>query len=144
MNRHAILIGMMFLLGTIGIQAQDTIPNGSFENWNSSTSPEIWHTVNELLPPGSITCNKTSNSYEGSYALSMKTIDLGGMNVPAVATLGTVGMGFTEGGIPFTGRPESLTGYFKHPSSGDFVMLIVQFFNKGWRWALHIGKPRIP
>ena len=118
-------------MSTIILQSQDTIPNGNFENWNTNTSPLNWSTVNNLLPAGVFACNQTTNSYEGSYAMSMKTIDLGGMLVPAVATLGTVGMGFTEGGIPFTERPESLKGYVKHPSNGDVVMFFVQFYREG-------------
>ena len=121
----------LMIFGNITIKSQDTIPNGNFENWNTNTSPANWSTVNNLLPLGFFACNQTTNSYEGTYALSMKTIDLDGMLVPAVATLGIVGMGFTEGGVPFTGKPESLKGYFKHPSSGDAVMLAVQFYNQG-------------
>jgi hypothetical protein len=131
MKKITLLIGIIFLQGAISLQSQDSIPNYSFEDWNTSTSPANWHTVNELLPPGKIACNQTTNSFEGSYALSMKTIDLDGMLVPAVASLGIVGMGFTEGGIPYSGRPESLNGYFKHPSTGDAVMLAVQFYKQG-------------
>lgn len=131
MKKLTLLIGMALIIGTLGVQAQETIPNNGFEAWNSSTDPKDWQTVNDLLPMGFIACYQTSNSYEDSSALFMKTIDLDGMLVPAVASLGTVGMGFTEGGIPYTAKPESLKGYFKHQSSGDPVSLFVQFFNQG-------------
>jgi len=131
MKNYALLIGMIFMFETFALHSQDTIPNSNFENWNTNTSPANWNTVNNLLPAGSFACNRTTNCYEGLYALSMKTIDLGSMLVPAVATLGVVGMGFTEGGIPFTQRPELLKGYFKHPSSGDAVMIAVQFYKQG-------------
>jgi hypothetical protein len=113
------------------LQSQDTIPNAGFEHWSSNTIPLSWQTTNDLLPFGVFNCNQTSNSYEGAYALQLKTIDLDGLIVPAVATLGGLDVGFTYGGIPFNQRPLSLNGYFRHPTVGDEVMVGVQFCKEG-------------
>jgi len=131
MKKIALLTTFAFALVSFNLMAQDTIPNPNFENWLSNTNPESWNTVNDLLPFGNACCFQSTDSYEGDYALFMKTIDMEGLLVPAVTSLGTVGMGYTEGGIPFKSRPESLTGYYKHPSAGDVVMLSAEFFRNG-------------
>jgi hypothetical protein len=130
--KNLTLITTLFVLFiAFEVDAQDTIPNNNFENWQSTTDPSHWSTVNELLPFGFSACFQSTDAYEGEFALFMKTIDLDGLLVPGVASLGTIGMGFSEGGVPFKARPESLTGYFKHPSSDDMVMLAAEFYRNG-------------
>lgn len=111
--------------------SQDTIPNQDFEDWNTNYSPEHWETTTDLLPPGYITCHVTSLSYSGNHALQLKSVDMNGYIVPGVVTLGTLGIGYTEGGVPFTARPQALKGFFQHPSSGDLIQVFVQFFKSG-------------
>jgi hypothetical protein len=131
MKNLTLLTTISLLIFVFTSRAQDTIPNNNFEYWLSNTNPENWNTVNDLLPFGNAACFQSTDGYEGDYALFMKTIDLDGLIVPGVTSLGTIGMGFTEGGVPFQSRPESLSGYFKHPSTGDMVMLAIEFFKNG-------------
>jgi len=131
MKNLTLIISLSILLISYATHAQDTIPNSNFENWQTATDPLYWSTVNELLPFGFSACFQSTDAYEGEFALFMKTIDLDGLLVPGVASLGTIGMGFSEGGVPFKARPESLTGYFKHPSSDDMVMLAAEFYRNG-------------
>jgi len=109
---------------------QDTIPNRNFETWYNPTTPAHWESTNLLLPPGNINCNQTTNSYSGEFALQLKTIDLNSIPVPGVATLGTIEMGNTSGGINFTSRPVALHGFFRHPTSGDEIMIAIEFFKR--------------
>lgn len=111
--------------------SQDSIPNGNLEAWYNPNSAISWQTTNDLLPVGFINCFQTSNSHSGSWAMQMKTIDMNGFVVPAVLTLGNVGMGYTNGGIAFTNRPVALHLYLRHPSAGDEVFVAVQFFTAG-------------
>ncbi|MCD4736359.1 MAG: T9SS type A sorting domain-containing protein [Bacteroidales bacterium] len=128
---------MKLLLSTIsfliltGLNAQDTIPNNGFEEWSNNYSPLHWETTNIVLPPGTFNCNRTGNAYDGNYAIQLKTIELNGFKVPGVVTLGKMEMYQTSGGIPFTGRPLSLKGYYRHPSSGDQILAAVEFFKEG-------------
>lgn len=131
MKQLQILLAIAFLTSIQFVFAQDSIPNSDFESWNTGTSPQSWQTVNNLLPPGNFACYQTSNSYSADYALQLKTIDLDGLSVPGVVTLGEVGMGYTSGGIGFTSKPIALKGFYKHPSVGDEVMVFVQFFKNG-------------
>ena len=131
MKKIIILLLVFIPVLVSNLFTQDTIPNGYFENWFSNTLPHNWHTTNSMLPPGVVNCNQSGNSYEGDYALQLKTINMEGTIVPAVATLGELGFGYTIGGIPVNSRPDALNGYFIHPSSGDEVMVAIQFFKEG-------------
>lgn len=113
------------------ILSQDSIPNHNFESWITYYNPIGWETTNLLLPPGTLNCFQSDESYEGDYAIQLKTIDVFGSPVPGVATLGTMEMNNTSGGIPFSERPMQLTGYYKHLSAGDEVFMAVQFFKEG-------------
>lgn len=116
---------------TFGLFSQGTIPNQGFEAWLSNTAPKNWQSTTDLLPPGYITCQRITASQAGKYAIQLSTIDLGGWKVPGVITLGEIGIGYTAGGIGFTGRPEALKGFLMHPSSGDQVLVAVQFYRDG-------------
>lgn len=112
--------------------AQDSIPNKDFEYWSNNTTPIHWNTVNDLLPPGIHSVSRSSAAHSGSYAMQLKTVDIGGgQAILGVASLGIVDYGFTYGGVPFVDKPSVLNGYFLHPSYGDEVMVIVQFFKEG-------------
>lgn len=131
MIKSKLLLSTVFLLSSIFSFSQDTIPNGDFETWYSGTSPAYWQSTNSLLPPGVLNCFQISASYTGDYAVQIKTIDLDGTPIPGVLSLGEVGMGYTAGGIGFTGKPSALKGSFIHGSAGDEVMIIAQFFKNG-------------
>lgn len=120
---------VLFLAGVS--RTQDSIPNAGFEMWTNPYTPEHWETTNLLIPPGHFTCSRTGNCCQGSWAIQLKTISFEGFIVPGVASLGHIGMGYTEGGVPFTGRPSAIKGWFRHPSKKDEVALYVQFFRNG-------------
>lgn len=125
------IILILFSVLSINSFSQDSIPNSGFENWLGSFYLQAWQTTNLLLPVGVKNVSQTTNSYEGESAIHLKTIDLDGMIVPGVATLGTLDFGATYGGIPFSSRPESLTGFVIHPSTGDEVWIFIEFFKNG-------------
>jgi len=131
MTKFNFIFSMIFLITANSLLSQDSIPNQDFEVWNSSTSPKFWQSTNIFLPPEYITCSQTSNSYNGIYAVQLKTIDMDGNLIPGVLTIGNIEIGYTSGGIGFSGKPESLKGYFRHPSAGDLVMVVVQFYKNG-------------
>ncbi|MCB2221623.1 MAG: T9SS type A sorting domain-containing protein [Bacteroidetes bacterium] len=125
------LAAFLLVIFAIHSYAQDIIPNGGFENWAGFNVPAQWQTTNQFMPPGIFTIQKSDSAFEGNFAMEMETIDLDGMLVPGVATLGILEIGSTHGGIPFTARPLSLSGYVKHPSQGDEVMLYIEFLKNG-------------
>ncbi|MCD4729741.1 MAG: T9SS type A sorting domain-containing protein [Bacteroidales bacterium] len=110
---------------------QDTIPNRNFENWITNYHPKNWETTNLLLPAGVNNCYRSTNSYTGAYALHLESIDLNGQIVPGVATLGTLEVFNSKGGIPFTSKPIALRGFFQHSSTGDEILIGIEFFKDG-------------
>ncbi|RLD53212.1 MAG: hypothetical protein DRJ05_16760, partial [Bacteroidetes bacterium] len=118
----------IFLTGTS--ISQDSIPNNSFEYWNSPTMAKNWETTNIFLPPGVATCTRDTNAYSGNYAIQLKTIKMDDILIPGVATLGDVEINSVSGGVPFTNRPNSLSGFVKHPGQ-DSVFVAIQFFKNG-------------
>ena len=124
------IILMSLILATVSVNGQDSISNRSFEYWNTN-SPEFWETTNIFLPPELYNCSKTNDSYEGDFALKLKSVKIDESVVPGVATLGHIVLYDTEGGIPYTGMPTAFRAFIKHPSSGDNIMIAIEFFNKG-------------
>ncbi len=119
------------MFASLTVTGQDSISNRSFEYWNNAYSPKSWETTNIFLPPEYHTCSQSFDSYDGKYALKLKSVEMNGSVIPGVATLGHIVLFDTEGGIPFTQMPSALRAYIKHPSSGDNVMIAIEFFNKG-------------
>ncbi len=110
--------------------AQDSIPNYSFEYWYSPTIAHNWETTNIFLPPGTAPCTRDTNAYNGNYAMKLKTIKMEDILIPGVATLGNVEINSVSGGVPFTNRPNSLSGFLMHPGQ-DSVFIAIQFFKNG-------------
>lgn len=114
------------------IYAQNVI-NPNFEKWETIgdyEDPIGWNSVNKNVAqiPGAtqFPVRKTTDAYDSSYAVVMETV-----NFPLIQTTipGAITTGeflyvnniprFTKG-MPFTGRPVSLSGYYKYiPAKGD-------------------------
>ena len=111
--------------------SQNSIPNSNFESWVNETIPLDWQTTNQFIMPDTFNVIRTTDNFTGQFALQLSSILYFDMVIPGVATLGTLDIGTTYGGIPFTERPSALTGFVKHPSLGDEIMLFVEFFKNG-------------
>ncbi len=91
------------------------VDNGNFENWTTNSNDAIngWETYGEGFA-------RTTDSYDGTYAVSLTTVDYGNGNI------GTSGMttghmtqnGPAVGGFPFTSTVDTLIGYYKFITSG--------------------------
>lgn len=129
------LISFLLIL-SFQIIAQQ-IPNGSFETWVNG-EPEHWKTSNQsflgLLNFTTVTKDLTdpqSGSTSVKLTVETKTVQfLGTYSMPGVLTLGKLNIDIAAqtanvtGGVPFTGRPVKLTGYYKyHPVNNDFCAL---------------------
>jgi hypothetical protein len=129
----AVFLFMPFLL-----ISQTTLPNMSFEDWTSygggqyeEPSGGVWTTANKavlltaLIPAST---EKTTDAYSGTYAAKMST-KMASAPLSMLIT-GTLATGtFDEmatppnnlnQGMPFTGRPQQFTGYYKYiDNAGD-------------------------
>lgn len=103
--------------------AQTTIPNAGFENWSDAYNATSWNSVN-FLTIHSI--QRSTDSHSGTYAAKMSTQTVLGNTIPGITALGTIDMVNKQvnGGIPFSGKPIALNGFFKYNPIGNDSMLI--------------------
>jgi hypothetical protein len=130
-TKTTLIISIIAIIFSATSMAQDSIPNNDFENWYSSTTPYNWETTNIFLPPGIATCTQDSNAYNGNLAIRLEMIKVDEFLIPGVATLGHVEFNSVSGGIPYTDKPNSMSGFVKHPEHGDSVFVAIQFFKNG-------------
>jgi len=92
------------------------IPNGDMENWTmlSAENPEDWSTLNFFgLFGDEFSATKTADSYEGNYALQIKTVMVGD-DSSGVVTNGILGEDGPIGGLPVNLNPQMLSGYYRY------------------------------
>lgn len=129
MNR---IISVLFILQIFCFNSfAQQIPNNSFESWTGG-EPDSWNTTNTILGINFNTVEKDlADPQQGIASAKLtavsKTIFLSGTyKIPGVLTLGNLNVNLITqtysltGGIPFTGRPEKLSGYYKYqPVNND-------------------------
>lgn len=118
-----------------GSQVQNIL-NNSFENWTpvSWEEPNGWLTFSSwALGQPTLPCNKTTDSYAGTYAIELTTIlSTNNDTLWGAATNGDFGQMGPEGGEPFSGSPVAVECYYKYaPVSGDQAGIQIEFFQNG-------------
>ncbi len=113
---------------TLYCRAQNPTPNHGFENWTqvgNRYDPDNWSNLNsQTAILGVLTCTRSTDMHSGSYAIKLTTRSVFGITANGIATTGTLittpPYGVT-GGINYTGRPDSITGWYKYsPAGSDF------------------------
>lgn len=120
------------------------LPNPGFENWTHSTipsydTPDGWNTIAGSTSGFLINCYKATiagDFHSGATAIRLltKANPIGGPNANGLATTGTINTAsFTiGGGIAYTGRPDSIAGWYKYTSvSGDNGFVELQLLGSG-------------
>jgi hypothetical protein len=116
--------------------AQNQIPNADFESWTGNV-PTSWDTSNEVILGTSFVCvtKDVTNPQSGTSSAKVRTVTnnifiVGPVTMPGILTLGDVvidilnGTGSVEGGVPVSGYPKFLKGYFKYtPVAGDSCIM---------------------
>ena len=120
---------IIFLSITSGVKAQNATPNAGFENWNAVGNrfdPADWNNLNPSTAIlGVLTCARASgaDAHSGNYAIKLTTKLIPGFNIIAngiasTGTLITTPPYGVSGGIAYTGRPDSITGWYKYTPAG--------------------------
>lgn len=108
--------------------AQNAMPNPGFENWTTVGNyqdPDNWNTLNASTAiVGVLTAQKASGAdvHSGSYAIKLITKSVFGQTANGLATTGTIDVQnqTITGGIAYTLRPDSISGWYKYtPAGGD-------------------------
>jgi hypothetical protein len=115
-------------------------PNAGFETWTHTSSTVAyddatgWNDLNSTTAGfGSVTCYKATAAgdfHSGTAAIKLVTTSVFGQNANGIATTGTINTSTQAitGGIAYTGRPDSIAGWFKStPGSSDrgFIQLLL-------------------
>lgn len=124
-----------------------SIPNGGFENWNTSSyeSPMYFQCANDEgdRPPGNppYTVTKTTDAYHGSYAIKLTSTVYNSDSLQAWFANGNPGGTPAEGGIPYSQMPTGLRFYYKTSLvAGDSAIGIVIFKKNGANLAQYFFK----
>jgi len=137
--KKVLLTLVLAIIAVIG--CSQNVPNPGFEEWvayGDYEDPKNWQSPNWATSGiGVFTVSKSTDAYSGTYSARMESKSiLGGLfKVPGSITLGEIEIDFINqtaiivGGIPFTKRPDKLTGFCKYfPMQGDFMQTFVLFF----------------
>jgi len=120
--------------------AQNPTPNPGFENWSQTGNyfnPDGWNNLNsQTAILGILTCSRVTAAadiHSGTYAMKLTTRSVFGITangIASTATLITTPPYGVTGGIPYTLRPDSITGWYKYTpgSSSDsgFFQFVLQ------------------
>ncbi len=126
---------LVILLSPV-LNAQNPIPNPGFENWTNG-EPNGWSTINRnILGASFIAVTKDNNNpQQGSASIKLESITkniflFGPVTVPGLITLGEIILDVVnqtasvDGGVPVTGKPQSLNGWFRYlPAPGDLSLM---------------------
>ncbi|MDY0344320.1 MAG: PCMD domain-containing protein [Lentimicrobium sp.] len=135
----SLLFGLLLSLSTFNpmlIKAQNPIPNPGFENWTGG-EPDDWNTINQEVFGTTFTAvtRDQTSMHSGTSSVKLETITqsiflIGPVTVPGMITLGEIIIdlvnftGTVEGGIPVTGTPQKLRGWYRYlPQTGDSCIM---------------------
>lgn len=106
----------------------DTVPypNNDFETWNTAgaENPDDWTSINFACYPADLSVTKTTDSYDGTYATSIKNVQLLSGDTMGYLTNGRFGSNGPQGGMQVFQNPEKITGYYKYAPVGPDTALI--------------------
>ena len=133
---------------SISANAQAT-PNAGFESWThvaaagiapAYDTPDSWNTLNSTIVTstfGVVTCTKATAAGEfhsGVAAIKLQTLAVFGTPANGIATTGTINTGTQSvtGGIPYTGHPDSIVGWYRcAPVGVDSAFIELQLLGAG-------------
>lgn len=141
MKKNYLLASLLLIMFSANAQ-NPALPNPGFEFWTqisgSRWDPDNWNTLNPSTAIiGVLTATRATGAdvHSGSYAIKLQTKNVFGQIANGIATTGTLittppyGV---KGGIPYTQRPDSITGWYKYTPAGTdsgFVEFILKGHN---------------
>ena len=150
LQHSLILVVVGVLTNNTLLFAQVTLPNDSFEQWDSSgqPSPFNWHQPSDWSSTNPVTefisagITKSTDAHSGNFAAQIRTLNIfgtehaGGLvcghaktEIPSYSILPITG------GEPVSNKPLKVRGWYKFssPTAGDSACVIV--INKKWNTA---------
>ncbi|HEV7230853.1 MAG TPA: hypothetical protein VGO45_05970, partial [Bacteroidia bacterium] len=140
MTKKYSLFAALLISGTFLFSQNAATPNASFETWTHTSSTVAyddatgWNDLNSTTAGfGKVTCYKATAAgdfHTGAAAMKLSTASVLGQNANGIATTGTINTSSQAitGGIAYTGRPDSIIGWYKSTPVGSdhgFVQLLL-------------------
>jgi Secretion system C-terminal sorting domain/Putative carbohydrate metabolism domain len=130
-------LSLLFVFTAAFAIAQDSIPNGGFEQWtNGGGVPAFagWNSANPFTGPTVIATSPDSTTvHSGNYSAKLTTKSEGGYIVPGLLTTGAIDVATfgIKGGIPIHSRPVSLTGWYQYAphNNSDTAIISINLLN---------------
>jgi hypothetical protein len=106
-------------------------PSTDFESWNAieSEEPDNWSTPNFVLLNQTPCVTKSTDAFDGQFAMKIETIVSTYADTLGFATNGYFASPFA-GGMAVTQNPQLITGYYKYNSVGPDTALVGVFVTK--------------
>lgn len=132
------IYALLFSITVYSTAFSQALPNQSFDNWTNAGSyddPDNWNTLNAATSGfGAITAQKATGNdvHTGAAAIKLVTLYVLIQNANGIATTGTINVGnqTIDGGIPYSLRPDSLTGWYKcDPQGADYGFVDFSLLN---------------
>jgi len=127
------LLVLLFVYITITTIGQ-TIPNGSFENWTSSTyeNPSNYPVTSNsetFRRDGTSNVSKTADAHSGNFAVKLTSTSQSLAYIINSDMVQDPNPATWKGGIPYTETPAGIQGYYKYnvAAGGDQGTIIVAF-----------------
>ncbi|HTA82820.1 MAG TPA: T9SS type A sorting domain-containing protein [Bacteroidia bacterium] len=131
--KKTLLLGLTLMIGA-KVFAQ-SIPNGGFENWNSTTwmDPMYYMTSNEqsnngysnTLPDNAVRITK---AFHGNYAIQLTCVKIGGDTIAGYVIDGNPNGSVVQGGIPYAQMAKGISLHYKYTIKSKDTALILAFF----------------
>lgn len=140
---NILVISSFIIALSLRLDAQTSLPNGDFETWqnigSSTEEPSNWNgnkTGGGNATLGPQTCfRESSNVHSGSYCMRLANASFFGIPVNATGTTGKIEAPTTQASdgyihtitadpdfnSPFTGKPDSLVGWFRFNQGGSDI-----------------------
>jgi len=133
-----LLISITLAIFSLSAYAQNPIPNGNFENWQSDTyeNPQNYPFTSNIdafyyhnMP---YNCIKINDAYHGSHAVQLTTSSDELFGYFININPGNTDIPFWHGGFPYSEQPTGLRGYYKSDiQTGDTARVLVNFSKNG-------------
>jgi len=127
--RKNFLILTLLLFSATSIFAQSQLDNGQFEDWDDSSHATGWKSdVGGLIP----TADRVTDAHSGTYAAKITTGSFFGQSYPGIMMLGDLDVTtfLPSGGVPFEGRPSSISAQLKYLPANQDSMIMFAYFTK--------------
>lgn len=135
MKKTITFVLIALLMTSIG--KSQVISNSGFESWSDQLlyeDPDGYSSSNALsiAALGQPNALKTTDSWSGDYAVALETVSTAEEPVKGAVYIGDIGEDMIWGGMPFTERADSVTGFVKYDvMPGDTAYVGVLFKKLG-------------